>query len=126
MKIIRTDYSRHLIVDGIADSDVPTLDINIRYNDDQKGMPTTVMKAVVLDAIVIPEIVKRVNAHVDMMASVARLRDENDQLLAALKGARDHLIMDIDRDGRGVHSHDTPEALAQARAAIAKAEGRAK
>lgn len=47
------------------------------------------------------------------------------ELLAALERARDHLIMDIDRDRKGLHSHDTPEALAQARAAIAKAEGRA-
>ncbi len=44
-------------------------------------------------------------------------------LLAALERARNHLIMDIDRDGKGIQSHDTPEALAQVRAAIAKAKG---
>jgi len=44
-------------------------------------------------------------------------------LLAALRRAVNHLIMDIDINGRGKQSHDTPEALAQARAAIAQATG---
>jgi hypothetical protein len=45
-----------------------------------------------------------------------------DQLVAALQRARNHLIMDIDREGRGIRSTDTPEALAEVRAALAAAE----
>ncbi len=43
------------------------------------------------------------------------------ELVEALRRAVNHLLMDIDRNGRGIHSTDTPNALSQARAALAKA-----
>jgi len=46
------------------------------------------------------------------------------ELLEALKRAVNHLIVDLDRDDKGKQSIDTPEALEQARVAIAKAEGK--
>jgi hypothetical protein len=40
-------------------------------------------------------------------------------LIQAAKRSMNHLIMDIDRDGKGIHSSDTPEALAKLRTALA-------
>lgn len=61
----------------------------------------------------------------DLQRQLKELIASNHDLLAALIRARDHLIMDVDRNGCGVVNRDAPEALAQARAAIAAAEGRA-
>jgi hypothetical protein len=54
----------------------------------------------------------------------ARLIAAAPELLEALKRACNHLIMDIDRNGKGIHSTDSPDALVDFHIVIAKAEGR--
>ena len=56
-------------------------------------------------------------------AFIVRACNNFEELVKALERAVDHLIMDLDRNGKGIQSHDTPEALIQARAALAKARG---
>lgn len=46
----------------------------------------------------------------------------HDRMLEALKRAKNHLLMDITRDGKGIHSSDTPEALIEVNAAIEAGE----
>ncbi len=62
------------------------------------------------------------DANIALAAQAPTLLAQRDALLAACRRARNHLIMDIDRDGNGIHSTDSPDALLQVKQAIASVE----
>jgi hypothetical protein len=103
MKLIPSSkHVRFLSAEDLAKSDLGylrSLDIEIRYTGD-----SSVCRAITLDNTIIPEIIRRVNSHEDMLAAL--------QVIVLTPGILRYL-----------KRHD-PMALGQAVTAIAKAEGK--